>query len=230
MDASLSLTRYLYNKTKVFQKLSITIAENNYDESLFWAYELYYSWLEIDTIDYLITIAESILPEYKRFHRFLSKKKGEWVSTEIHEKPHNIIATIIKNILIRDPTIKESDAEQIYFIISMKDLERYETKSISPAYKTLPTLCRYRLSNNTKLPEITEEQRLYLNDFCANWLVYAARTALWANRILEYKGTINIEKKTVEFETDDLLEEFYEKYGFEPDEQSIEIQWRLAGI
>jgi hypothetical protein len=229
MDEYLSLTRYLYNKTKVFELLRLSINEKQYEESLFWAYELYYSWFELETIDYLIKITESILPGYKRFHRILLKKKTEWVSKEIHEKPHNIIATIIKNIFIRDSNKQESDAP-IYVIISMKDIELYETMSISPAYKTLSTLCRYWLFIPENPSIITEEQRIILKDFCENWLFYACRTPLWEYRILEYKGIINNEKKTVHFENDESLEEFFDKYGFEPDEQMIEIQRRCIGI
>jgi len=229
MDGNLSLTRYLYNKTKVFEVLETAIEEKNYKESLFWAYELYYSWLEIETIDYLISLAESKLPEYKRFHRFLSKKKAEWLSTEIHEKPHNIIATIIKNIFIRDPMDIESDA-QIYFIISMKDIESYKTYNIEPVYKTLSTFCRYWLTIPENPTIVSEEQRLILRDFCDYWLFYASRTPLWKHRILEYRGSIDLEKKTVEFENNELMDEFFEKYGYEPDEQTIEIQRRLVGI
>lgn len=229
MGENISLTRYLYNKTKVFEILRIAINEKQYEEALFWAYELYYSWLEIETIDYLINIAKCKLPEYKRFHRFLSKKKGEWLSKENHEKPHNIVASIIKNILIRNPNIKEGN-KQIFIIISIKDIESYKTMSISPAYKTLQYLCRYCLLIPENPSVITEEQRIILKDFCENWLFYASRTPVWENRILKYKGIIDNEKKMVHFENDDLLEEFFEKYGFEPDEQTIEIQRRLVGI
>lgn len=229
MDRNLSLTRYLYNKQKVFEALKLAINEQEYEEALFWGYELYYSWLEIETIDYLINIAKYKLPEYKRFHRFLSKKKREWLSKEFHEKPHNIVASIIKNILIRNPNKKEGNS-QIYIIISIKDIEPYETMCISPVYKTLPILCKYWL----KIPEnpsvITEEQSICLRDFCDNWLFYASRIPLWEHRILKYKGIINIEEKTVHFENDDSLEEFFDKYGFEPDEETIEIQRRLLGI
>ena len=78
--------------------------------------------------------------------------------------------------------------------------------------------------------EITEEQRVILRDFCDHWLFYASKTPIWEHRILQYNGTINNEKKTVEFENHELLEEFFEKYGFEPDEQTIEIQRRCIGI
>jgi len=229
MNESLALTRYLYNKTRVFELLLEAMDENQYDESLFWGYELYYSWLEIETIDYLITLAESKLPGYKRFHRFLSKKKAEWLSKEIHEKPHNIIATIIKNILIRDPILTECDA-QIYVIISINDIESYETKIIYPIYKTLPLLCKYWLTIPENPPVVSEEQRSSLRDFCDHWLFYASKIPLWEHRILQYKGTIDKETRQVIFENDDLMEEFFEKYGYEPDEQPIEIQRRLLGI
>jgi hypothetical protein len=230
MNDTLALTRYLYDKTKVFKLLQIAIDEKQYEESLFWAYELYYSWLEIETIDYVINIAQSKLPGYKRFHRFLLKKKTEWLSKEIHEKPHSIVATILKNIFIRDPMSEENNMQQIYVVISIKDIEPYQTMCISPVYKTLPTLCRYWLTIPDNPSEITEEQRMIINNVFENWLFYASRIPLWEHRILQYRGNINIEKSTVTFENESLMEDFFDKYGFEPDEQSIEIKRRLLGI
>ena len=57
-----------------------------------------------------------------------------------------------------------------------------------------------------------------------DWLYYCAETPVWASRIREGGGKVL--DKRVEFENDDLLEEFYEKWGFEPDEQCSEMhQW-----
>lgn len=229
MDESLSLTRYLYNKKKVFQKLSISIAENNYDESLFWAYELYFSWLSIETIDYLFEILEMRLPQYKCIYKFLFKKKMQWLQLDICEKPHNIIATIIKNILIRNPNIPEPDY-QYYFTISMKDIESYKTMHITPVYRTLSTVCKYNLVDTDYKIDITQEQREILTDFCDNWLYYASKIPLWEYRISQYNGEVDPIAKKITFENDDFLEEFFDKYGFEPYEQTIEIQRRLTGI
>jgi hypothetical protein len=56
------------------------------------------------------------------------------------------------------------------------------------------------------------------------WLFHASFTPLWRKRIEECKGIINYENETIEFLNDSDLETFYEKYGYEPDEQTKEIQ------
>jgi hypothetical protein len=56
------------------------------------------------------------------------------------------------------------------------------------------------------------------------WLYYASQSPLWATRITTYNGIIDNETKSVEFEDEDELQEFYKNYGYEPDEQPISIQ------
>jgi hypothetical protein len=56
-----------------------------------------------------------------------------------------------------------------------------------------------------------------------DWLYYCHETPLWQSRIQEHGGTVDLKNKCVEFPCDDKLEEFYDKYGLEPDEQSREI-------
>ena len=60
-----------------------------------------------------------------------------------------------------------------------------------------------------------------------NWLYYCIQTPVWEKRIREGGGK-PVDGR-VEFETDDLLEAFYDKWGFEPDEQSVEIH-KIHGI
>jgi hypothetical protein len=49
-------TRYLYSKSDVKQSLLLALLEHNDKESLFWAYELYYSGFKHDVFVYLINI------------------------------------------------------------------------------------------------------------------------------------------------------------------------------
>jgi hypothetical protein len=50
------LTRYLYPKESVMSSLVWAVLDQNADEALFWAYELYYSGFKIDAFDLLISI------------------------------------------------------------------------------------------------------------------------------------------------------------------------------
>ena len=55
------------------------------------------------------------------------------------------------------------------------------------------------------------------------WLYYASFSPIWEHRIVDFKGIIDDENKTVSF-SDENMEEFYQLYGYELDEQSKEIQ------
>ena len=56
------------------------------------------------------------------------------------------------------------------------------------------------------------------------WEYYARKCPLWKERFEKYK--CSFEKKEPVFPSEDLLEEFYEEFGYEPDEQSKECQMK----
>ena len=56
MNVPFVLTRFLYIKDEVLLSLLISILEKDYDQSLFWASELYYSGYEKETMEYIDAI------------------------------------------------------------------------------------------------------------------------------------------------------------------------------
>jgi hypothetical protein len=62
-----------------------------------------------------------------------------------------------------------------------------------------------------------------------NWLYYASFSPLWSQRIKQYSGNIVHTNKTVLFDDDDLMDEFYRLYGLEPDEQKACVQNKSIG-
>jgi len=55
-----------------------------------------------------------------------------------------------------------------------------------------------------------------------HWEYYAFETPIWRERFDCYKAFQNHETNEINFPTDEVAEEFYQKYGYEPDEQSRE--------
>jgi hypothetical protein len=109
-------------------------------------------------------------------------------------------------------------------------------KGANKAYET-PFNCikGYHILRTVPLSKIDEFQMLglfklkrhkynILHIYWHDWLLHAASTPLWAERINEYGGFIANHGKTVEFPSDDLFEAFHDKYGLEPDEQPTEVQ------
>jgi len=82
--------------------------------------------------------------------------------------------------------------------------------------------------NSMKKMLIDDYKRQYLVDFCKNWLYYAvSKSPIWKNRLLQYQGKVDENSKTVIFQNDDFMENFYELYGFEPESQKREMLERI---
>jgi len=206
------LTRYLFNKDTVFQQLKLSIFERDYKGSLFWAYELYFSWYEKEVIDFLINILHRAFPHYKFLNEFLNDYYCDWNDASIVDKPHEFVGTIIRNLLVRNPKVPENNKQALFEIVE-EDIIEYYTVQINllkpiniPQIKT-----DNKEKKDTKKSVIDSKS---LPNFCDNWLYYASRNPLWKYRILQYKGNIDIKNKTVEFANVWNREQFFEAFGY----------------
>jgi hypothetical protein len=114
-------------------------------------------------------------------------------------------------------------------------------KFIAPDTNILNDLNKHYNSIPSKVYYTLKEKRLYSTHYelgpatygrinkielknacCYHWEYYCKNTLSWKKRFDEY--TVKFTDKNIQFENDDLLEDFYDKYGFEFDEQSMEIQ------
>ena len=64
----------------------------------------------------------------------------------------------------------------------------------------------------------------YVEAYLYDWEYYANFSPIWRKRIENHKG--KFEGKELKFDDIDLQEKFYEKYGYEPDEQNIETHMK----
>ena len=88
----------------------------------------------------------------------------------------------------------------------------------------------YQVLKNKRKYEINSNIGCFLNTRSYNksnillnyWEYYCSRSPIWKERFLKYKCKFT--DKNPVFINDDILENFYDKYGFEPDEQSKETQ------
>jgi hypothetical protein len=220
MKSTIVLTRYLYNKDAVISSLRLAVYERRYEEANFWAYELYFSGFT----ELPLQILENI------YHTTFAKqcpKLGLYIKKKAAEETPAKIATIIKNL-----TMKNSDAPEsanVKFVnVKEHHIDIFKTPQLEcPNWKFLQTVCKYSVFSE-KLSKIQTEKRLKL--FRENWLYYAGGSPIWEERIRESGGVLMKKTQTVEFENDDLYESFYDKYGYEPDEQPLEIQKKCMGI
>ena len=103
-------------------------------------------------------------------------------------------------------------------------------KNILSLYKQLePSIHSYHyLKTNLKYKNRQSLHKEQLLDILNNWLFYCYDTPLWRDRIHHFHGYP--ENSTIKFTNDEEVVNFYEKYGYELDEQSNEIYYLLYSV
>lgn len=246
-----TLTRYLYSKTEVKHSLLLSLLERNSDEALFWAYELYYSGFDTYVFKFVLkTFNTFYKKENTQLESFIVKTIEEW--NQDNSKDY-LLGSIIYTLSTRDYHIDEfiniyknddikcflvpqkNELKKRKFIIkmTMKNIDIYKT--IQPLrmqnWKILSCACRYPIRTNvnhifgTERPENIED--VYNSD---RWLYYAYRSPVWKERILCFEGKIDDEKREIVFPNDDKFDNFYDCWGYEPDEQPTEVKEILTGV
>jgi hypothetical protein len=210
------LTRYLYDKEKVKSSLSSSILKKKYNESCFWAYELYFSGFQKETLDQLWNIyKDRFSKNHPKLGIYIHKKYNE-----CHEQPE-LIATILKNLTMKNPDVHETQGVK-FVNVKAHHIQSFRTKENpipdSP-WKTLRLNCLYGVIGNGS------KERLH--QFRENWLFYAMKSPYWFSLIESYGGKV-VHNKVV-FDDEDKEEEFYNRYNYEPDEQPLDIQYKCIG-
>ena len=235
----LILTRYLYNKDKIVPVLTNAILSHNIEESLFWAFELYYSGFNTE-IFYILGVI------YRMHYEIGNPKLVDFIhqlvdkSETIYPLDH-VMLNIILNLICRECNpIKEST---LRVWVSLEELPKYIEKYAniikSPPQipnKVLSIACKYSLLSDTT-NVVDEDDVVNQNtdiieseNYKKYWLYYANRSPIWNERIIEYGGVVDDLICKITFPDDTYEDRFYEKYGYEPDEQPINIQEKCLGI
>jgi hypothetical protein len=121
--------------------------------------------------------------------------------------------------------IQEKSTQEI-----TKIYEKYKTYDdfINPRFVLKKTNIYFiDQSNYLSLFNLSRNKIHKLNQaYWYNWLYYASYSPIWYFRIRDHNGNVDIKNKKIIFENDDDEELFYNKYAFEPDEQSKDTQNR----
>jgi hypothetical protein len=232
------LTRYLYNKIDVKQSLLLSLLEHNYDQALFWGYELYYSGFKHDVFIYLSNIYDFIYsfnnPTLREPFRILVDEWKNDNSLECH------LGTIIMTLSTRTYDLKyfirayfnfidfESidTPSEIYknkkthnLIIRLKenDINKYKNIKIKKTSQYLQIGCKYPIRK--ELNNLFNFVKITRKDFENHWLYYCRDTPYWIDKILEFDGAIDYSNKQIVFPNDTLCDKFYDKWNIEPDDQ-----------
>jgi hypothetical protein len=195
-----------------------------------------------------------------RLGSFLEKKKLEWSETGTYcivgtfiynmiNRPYDVSQFVKK--FCKDPELVEYiDGQQtnykqpeqlvrymtknILINIEQKDVLKYITINHIKPYELLRQTVKYPVRKNT-LAIFDHEHGIYTHEqiqslYWYHWLYYANKSPIWAERINTYGGKLNHESHSIDFDTEDLEEAFYDKYNLEPDEQPKQLHEMNIGI
>ncbi len=186
----------------------------------------------------LKTLMEKVVEYFEKTDKNIKKSEEMQKFEEIYKKtkknvtPQKIVLSITFSLYYQIQKVKMGKNFILNLNVDELDaLKKYETiistKELPP-YKILPRAYVYQIdsSNYLSLLGVKREQFITLG-YYYNWLYYASFSPIWLERIQKYGGKLNHERQIVEFQEDpddDLMQEFYGQFGYEPDEQTRETQ------
>jgi hypothetical protein len=237
---------WLNKYEKKYIPLIIAISNSDYYNI---AYYLYYL-IDNNTHDISYTIFVAIMKyfsldhehdHYMRIDNFTENALNDdvqkyWDLREYSDDKHYLLSMIV-HLMTNTNTGKKSDkksdkkSSNILVIPREKHLEwiiNTDTETNYPPYRSLENKRIYKINS------LIGSFKLVRNNFChpetldlkfinTCWETYAYNTPCWKKRFIEFNGGLD-DRNQIIFDNDDNLENFYEKYGYEPDEQTTEIQ------
>jgi len=237
------LTRYLYNKNEVKISLLLSLLDIDSKESMFWAYELYFSGFQYEVLEYLLKIYEEIYEsKNKRLRNFILENIEKWkndntqhyilgsIVMTMTKRQYDITPFIISHFKIKCHQVenKPQNSKPILVYLTEKDIGTYNTIDITGygAWKILRNTILYPIRKEiNRLFNIIPVYNIdIIYSKMDNWIYYAAKSPIWNDRIKEFDGIINNETKTVDFKNDYLMDAFSDKWNYDMDEQPGELK------
>ena len=213
-----------------FKKLFLAIYRKDYKNIAFYIKKFKNMEEEIVNIIFLYA-SQGLFKEIPKMplnteNKNVSKIKLKFKTHPYKNKLHILLAILCscyhKNSdIITNQMFRRASANDITFV---KDIDQIPC---SPIYKTLACKRIYAISPNIGCFQLMRHKKEFPPHnkiLWYHWEYFAFLTPLWHKRFEPHKIKKDDTKYEINFENDDELEEFHEKYGFEPDEQSKEIQ------
>ena len=142
-----------------------------------------------------------------------------------NNKTHFILAEII--YFLKNEYNSYNLKTFIYNILKSSIIEKFKTfnnEKIKNIYTTLLHKKLYSIDNSIG-GFLLERDNKKLNElYWYKWEYYSFDTPVWKERFQKYGAEKNEEKEDILFPSDEKLENFYEEWGYEPDEQNKENQ------
>ena len=184
----------------------------------------------------------NIIIEHFNKDKEQSKIVTLWNKIKALSDPRTILLSYVFRFYSEQHKIKTG--KNIYIVVNDEDVVLYESIEVDLSYlkelkreklvarKILKNAYLYAIDSSKwlNLFKLKRDKLNIIDAYYYKWLYYASQSPLWASRICEFKGVIDNETHSIEFEDEDDLQSFYSNYGYEPDEQPIRIQNKCLEI
>ena len=218
--SKITFTRYLYEKTQVIWSLEKSMLDGQREEALFWTYELYHSGFQEDMWELTKGIyAKHYECENPHFRKFMETTYAEWKRSKDACLLGTIVGTLAMWSVITKPPPR-------FIHLYREDRHQTISENIVSNYRYLERVSKYaiRQFEGNDEADLARYFAILNNAYLGgNWLYYCSDTPIWRIRIDSWRGTICDDSKTVVFKSDDDLEAFYEMWGLEPEEHTLEM-------
>ena len=216
--------KWLKNYPEKHQKILFAIEKHHYENICFFLKQI--------NDDDLIELYKSIVNYFKNEKKIGIKDNvvqeiiESWNDTSIHYCKKQYVLSIILYLSEDEEIINK---RKLFIALTDDEYDeviKIQTEKIQREYKTLCYKRNYYINDQIGSFKLSRENYENIeHEMWFRWLYHASNTPLWKKRLSEFKHSKNNETKEIEFEDDDVMEEFYSKYGFlEPDEQPKCIQ------
>ena len=163
----------------------------------------------------------------------INRLKNEFIRiTKINTNIKHILLTKIMTLFSMTEKIKKGKI--IYIAVDPDDIIQYDTVHGNrelKAYNILKNecICRINDTNHLSLFKLTRAKYVLKDAYFNNWEYHASFSPLWSQRIQWYGGYPDYNSQKIIFTEDDSAQKFYRLYGYEPDEQKLEVQEKSVG-
>ena len=175
---------------------------------------------------------EQVLTHYAALGVKLNNPKiaADFEKQTVNVAPNLLLLTRLMQYESKTKNLKMG--KNMYIQVEDADVEPYATLRLKQPHKILSTVGLLDIDEQKcigGLFQLTRDTEDIVTAYRDNWLYAASFSPLWLARIQGNNGTVDQHVREVTFKDDESLEQFYEKYGLEPDEQRLDVQQKSTG-
>ena len=151
---------------------------------------------------------------------------------KINTNIKHILLTKIMTLFSRLEKLKKGKI--IYIAVDPDDITSYDTihgNRELKAYNILKHvyMCGINDTKHLSLFKLTRAKYAVKDAYLNNWEYHASFSPLWSQRIQWYGGYPDYGRQKIIFNDEESEQKFYRLYGYEPDEQKLEVQEKSVG-